>query len=417
MKIARLALLLPLLSLLRLAGPVQAGAGDPSLLYVKDGLIYRFDLDSQQALALELPYQGAVVQAKLSANGKTLVFQDEAGIGVAFAPFDRLRWRLPIQFPPAEPDLVYFKPSPSEPVDLLPSPDGTWLAHADDYALKLTNTFSGKTIIVIKQSHVRYDFQKGEENIHTFRYYRPVQWSPDGRQMWIYVGHWEGFANIMLDLSQFPPSLIHYHCYFEISWSPDGKNYAAAVNYSGYLGCGYVDGIFTHARRDGRVARWRIVSGTGPIEPGLYDYHQLSWSPSGNWITFTQDLVGSDQEMVIVSTTGSETRVLFTTQDQISSSAWDQIDAALYLTEVAKDGTRVIRIERETAAFQVLSSVLYKVEIHSLAPGGRWLALDHKPDYRSFTGLSLLDGSSGTVLELVKDAPKSYKSYFAGWLP
>jgi hypothetical protein len=311
----------PQLSPTHTSTPSPTPGPDLSFLYLADGSIQKYNLQTWSSQELPVQSEGAIIEAVLSPDQKWLAVKDTAGIKV-------------FEYPYSSPPIGVFPLIAIPSIDpgntpLLFSSNSRLLAYYDQEGLKIYN-LDDQTVFTLF-THSPY-----EGDVYNVSYYIPLQWSPDSQWLWIYVMGWEGSYNILAHIP--PQSFLEFNsCYREIAWLPTSQAFVAAVTYSGRAACGEDDGIVLVEYSTINTSEERIYHVDSSDEPWTRFWQDLKLSPDGENLSFTlrpfseSDLPDTRPTRIfIMDLSTKESMEIDSNLDWIGSSVWSADSSRLF---------------------------------------------------------------------------------------
>jgi Tol biopolymer transport system component len=235
--------------------------------------------------------------------------------------------------------------------------------------------------------------------------------------MLVWIGYWEGGRMVLVSTAT---QEVHElsGCRPDASWLPNGQAFAMAVEYSGYLGCGEQDGIYIVSAAGGIVSEERIYFDPASTDPADgAGSSSVSWSPTGDWITFVQtyytpDFDDSESRLMLVRPDGTEARTLASTQDgRIITPVWTGDGGTIYYAIWSRDGSHIYRAHIHSAEATLLHKSPDRERLISLSPDGQWLVFGQDTSSYEHMDLKVLNLRDDGVIPIAHVGPTP----FIGW--
>jgi hypothetical protein len=384
-----------------------ASPGGPSLLGFGDGAFFRYALASGTRQPLALPISGEIDSARLSPDGRWLVFIDQAGIWLSERPFENVRlvtaglghwgiiWGSAAAF----------------------SHDSTRLAFSDQEGLKLLDLSGGEPTLVI--SHYLHTGTDPDQNHFHHRFYHPSTWvDPD----WIVVriGGWEVCQYVLLylpegALREFPEACS------PLDWLPGRGLFTLSIAWSPSSQHNDQVGLHINAISGSQVMARRAYSGPlSPPGPPEWLTRDSRFSPDGSWVSFV-DIAhrytqNETSRLMLIRPEGGEAQTLLTAAGLLATPVWmPGGESILVIHQPAWNSpVQVLLVDLETGQAQPYPLPVSQVFLTwaSVSPDGLWAAAKQCPNEGSQAcGLLLFNTATGQAVTVVDEG------FFLGWEP
>jgi hypothetical protein len=372
----------PTLTLTPTPGP------DINLLYFSGGEIRHFHMQDWSEEIIPVQSNGEIQYAAFNPDQTWLAFQDGEGKKLVENPFTG----QPIIFSKTINDQV-------KNPGFLFNPDNSLLAYTDDTGLRIYNILEKNAPLL-----VRHNFDL--ERVTNFRVYSAEQWSPNGQWLWIDVG---GYEARYFALAHIPSGTIHDFsgCYTNIDWLENSQGFFATVWYSGYLGCGWEDGIHFIALNDDHSLNDQLIhqEKDAIIQPGREPW-DLQISPDQTQISFVQAYQYENPpvfNLILISIDGSERKLLLSSDKEIATPIWSSDGKSIFYVLHTEDDSTIQQVNISSGQIETVCELPYWVKLARRFDGSNWLIADYESDrYRAYgkTSIYLINGDDGNGIRL-----------------